>query len=133
MPDVKMVNLTIDGKALTVPDGTLVVEAAKLLGIEIPVFCYHHKLEPVGACRMCLVEISPGPPVAQAGCIRPVAEGMVVRTQSAMAVQARADVLEFEQRDLAIERRGRRVAWLSRSCVAPPRVASPRRRLQGGG
>jgi NADH-quinone oxidoreductase subunit G len=91
-----MVNLTIDGRTIAVPDGTLVVEAAKLLGIEIPVFCYHHKLEPVGACRMCLVEIAPGPPVAQAGCIRPVAEGMVVKTQSAMAVQARADVLEFE-------------------------------------
>src|ERR1700693_5489982 len=96
MPDVKMVNLTIDGRTVTVPDGTLVVEAAKLLGIEIPVFCYHHKLEPVGACRMCLVEIAPGPPVAQAACIRPVAEGMVVRTQTGMAVQARADVLEFE-------------------------------------
>ncbi|HEV2034455.1 MAG TPA: 2Fe-2S iron-sulfur cluster-binding protein [Candidatus Dormibacteraeota bacterium] len=96
MPDVKMVNLTIDGHAISVPDGTLVVEAAKTLGIEIPVFCYHHKLEPVGACRMCLVEISPGPPVAQAGCIRPVAEGMVVKTLSAMAVQARADILEFE-------------------------------------
>jgi NADH-quinone oxidoreductase chain G len=92
----KIVNLTIDGRALSVPDGTLVVEAAKLLGIEIPVFCYHHKLEPVGACRMCLVEIAPGPPVAQAGCIRPVAEGMVVKTQSAMAVQARADILELE-------------------------------------
>jgi NADH-quinone oxidoreductase subunit G len=96
MPDVKMVTLTIDGRTVTVPDGTLVVEAAKLLGIEIPVFCYHHKLEPVGACRMCLVEIAPGPPVAQAGCIRPVAEGMVVKTQTAMAVQARADILEFE-------------------------------------
>ena len=96
MPDVKMVNLTIDSRPVTVPDGTLVVEAAKLLGIEIPVFCYHHKLEPVGACRMCLVEITPGPPVAQAGCIRPVAEGMVVKTQTAMAVQARADILEFE-------------------------------------
>ena len=96
MPDVKMVTLTVDGRPVTVPDGTLVVEAAKLLGIEIPVFCYHHKLEPVGACRMCLVEIAPGPPVAQAGCIRPVAQGMVVRTQTAMAVQARADILEFE-------------------------------------
>ncbi len=95
-PARKLVNLTIDGRNVLVPDGTLVVEAAKLLGIEIPVFCYHHKLEPVGACRMCLVEIAPGPPVAQAGCIRPVAEGMVVRTQSAMAVQARADILEFE-------------------------------------
>jgi NADH-quinone oxidoreductase subunit G len=96
MPDVKMVNLTIDGRAVSVPDGTLVVEAAKTVGIEIPVFCYHHKLEPVGACRMCLVEISPGPPVAQAGCIRPVADGMVVKTQSTMAVQARADILEME-------------------------------------
>ena len=96
MPDMKMVNLTIDGRPVNVPDGTLVVEAAKLLGIEIPVFCYHHKLEPVGACRMCMVEIALGPPVAQAGCIRPVAEGMVVKTQTAMAVQARADILEFE-------------------------------------
>ncbi|HKV89391.1 MAG TPA: 2Fe-2S iron-sulfur cluster-binding protein [Candidatus Dormibacteraeota bacterium] len=96
MPDAKLVNVTIDGRAVSVPDGTLVVEAAKLLGIEIPVFCYHHKLEPVGACRMCLVEISPGPPIAQAACIRPVADGMVVKTQSTMAVQARADILEFE-------------------------------------
>ncbi|MGH7765670.1 MAG: 2Fe-2S iron-sulfur cluster-binding protein [Candidatus Dormibacteraceae bacterium] len=96
MPEIKMVNLTIDGRAVTVPDGTLVVEAAKKLGIEIPVFCYHHKLEPVGACRMCLVEIAPGPPVAQAACIRPVAEGMAVKTQTSMAVQARADILEFE-------------------------------------
>ena len=96
MPEVKMVTLTIDGKSVTVPDGTLVVEAAKLVNIEIPVFCYHHKLEPVGACRMCLVEISPGPPIAQAGCIRPVAAGMVVKTQSTMAVQARADILEME-------------------------------------
>jgi len=91
-----MVHVTIDGHALSVPDGTLVVEAAKQVGIEIPVFCYHHKLEPVGACRMCLVEITPGPPVAQAACIRPVQEGMVVKTQTGMAVQARADILEFE-------------------------------------
>jgi NADH-quinone oxidoreductase subunit G len=96
MPEVKMVNLTIDGHPVSVPDGTLVVEAAKLVNIEIPVFCYHHKLDPVGACRMCLVEIAPGPPIAQAACIRPVADGMVVKTQSTMAVQARADILEME-------------------------------------
>jgi NADH-quinone oxidoreductase subunit G len=93
MPDV---NLTIDGHKLTVPAGTLVVEAAKLVGIEIPVFCYHHKLDPVGACRLCLVDFSPGPPRPQTACTTPVMEGMVVRTQSAMAVQARADILEFE-------------------------------------
>ncbi|HSS92372.1 MAG TPA: 2Fe-2S iron-sulfur cluster-binding protein [Candidatus Dormibacteraeota bacterium] len=93
MPDV---NLTIDGHKVTVPAGTLIVEAAKLVGIEIPVFCYHHKLDPVGACRLCLVDFSPGPPRPQTACTTPVAEGMVVRTQSAMAVQARADILEFE-------------------------------------
>jgi NADH-quinone oxidoreductase subunit G len=93
MPDI---NLTIDGHKITVPYGTLIVEAAKTVGIEIPVFCYHHKLDPVGACRLCLVDFSPGPPRPQTACTTPVAEGMVVRTQSAMAVQARADILEFE-------------------------------------
>ncbi len=93
MPDI---NLTIDGHKLTVPAGTLIVEAAKTIGIEIPVFCYHHKLDPVGACRLCLVDFTPGPPRPQTACTTPVSEGMVVRTQSAMAVQARADILEFE-------------------------------------
>ncbi|HEX9363686.1 MAG TPA: 2Fe-2S iron-sulfur cluster-binding protein, partial [Candidatus Dormibacteraeota bacterium] len=93
MPDI---NLTIDGHRITVPAGTLIVEAAKTMGIEIPVFCYHHKLDPVGACRLCLVEFSPGPPRPQTACTTPVSEGMVVRTQTAMAVQARADILEFE-------------------------------------
>ena len=65
-----MVNLTIDGRTIAVPDGTLVVEAAKLLGIEIPVFCYHHKLEPVGACRMCRSRSLPGRPSR-----RPAASG----------------------------------------------------------
>ena len=93
MPDI---NLTIDGHKVTVPAGTLIVEAAKTVGIEIPVFCYHHKLDPVGACRLCLVDFSPGPPRPQTACTTPVSEGMVVRTQSAMAVGARADILEFE-------------------------------------
>src|SRR5258708_39024266 len=93
MPDV---NVTIDGHKIAVPAGTLVVEAAKLVGIEIPVFCYHHKLDPVGACRLCLLEFSPGPPRPQTACTTPVAEGMGVRPHSAMAVQARAGILEFE-------------------------------------
>jgi NADH-quinone oxidoreductase subunit G len=93
VPDV---NLIIDGHKITAPAGTLVVEAAKTVGIEIPVFCYHHKLDTVGACRMCLVEMSPGPPRPQTACTTPVSEGMVVKTQSAMAVAARADILEFE-------------------------------------
>src|SRR5215831_16807842 len=97
MPDAPdLVTLTIDGQQVSVPRGTLIVEAAKRANIEIPVFCYHHKLAPVGACRLCLVEISPGPPRPQTGCTTPVAEGMVVRTNSAMAVGARADILEYE-------------------------------------
>jgi NADH-quinone oxidoreductase subunit G len=53
----KMVKLTIDGHEVEVPEGTLIVDAAKMAGIDIPVFCYHPKMEPVGMCRMCLVEI----------------------------------------------------------------------------
>jgi len=90
------VTLTIDGRSVTVPKGTLVVEAAKQLAIEIPVFCYHHKLNPVGACRLCLVEIAPGPPKPQTACTTPATEGMVVRTNTAGAVAARADILEYE-------------------------------------
>ena len=51
------VKLTIDGHEISVPKNTLIVEAAKPLGIEIPVFCYHPKLDPVGMCRMCVVEV----------------------------------------------------------------------------
>jgi NADH-quinone oxidoreductase subunit G len=93
VPDV---SLTIDGHKVSVPAGTLIVEAAKTVGVEVPVFCYHHKLDPVGACRLCLVDIAPGPPRPQTACTTPVAEGMVVKTQSATAVQARAEILEFE-------------------------------------
>jgi len=111
-----MVNLTIDGVEITVPKGMLVVDAAKMIDIDIPVFCYHPKLEPVGMCRMCLVEI--GLPVIdrgtgqkvlnadgsvklnfgkglQTGCTIVVSEGMVVRTQTIPVKDAREDVLEF--------------------------------------
>ena len=81
--DPNLATLMIDGREVTVPKGTLIVEAAKRLGIEIPVFCYHHKLDPVGACRLCLVEISPGPPRAQTACTTPVADGIARATRSA--------------------------------------------------
>jgi NADH-quinone oxidoreductase subunit G len=96
MPDDGLVNITIEGRKVSVPKGTLVVEAAKRVGVEIPVFCYHHKMAPVGACRLCLVEISPGPPKPTTGCTTPVAEGMNVKVNSPMAVAARADILEYE-------------------------------------
>ncbi|HEX4215841.1 MAG TPA: 2Fe-2S iron-sulfur cluster-binding protein [Candidatus Dormibacteraeota bacterium] len=97
MPEQQnLVTLTIDGREVQVPRGTLVVEAAKQLNIEVPVFCYHHKLDSVGACRLCLVQISPGPPRPTTACTTPVAQGMVVQTNTPMAVSARADILEFE-------------------------------------
>ena len=53
----KMISLTIDGRPVSAPEGTLIVNAAKSIGIDIPVFCYHPKMEPVGMCRQCLVEV----------------------------------------------------------------------------
>ena len=80
-----MVTLTIDGQKVTVKKGTLLVEAAKQLQNDVPVFCYHTKLKPVGACRMCLVEIEKMPRL-QTACTTPVGEGMVVKTKSPMAI-----------------------------------------------
>ena len=111
----KQVTLTIDGKQVTVPEGTLVADAAKMIGIDIPVFCHHPKLEPVGMCRMCLVEI--GRPVRdratgqfvmengapkiqfmpklETACTNKVEDGMVVLTQSAKATEGQKGTVEF--------------------------------------
>ncbi|RPI31168.1 MAG: NADH dehydrogenase (quinone) subunit G [Actinomycetota bacterium] len=112
----KMVTLTIDGVQVTVPEGTLIVNAAKKAGIDIPVFCYHPKMEPVGMCRMCLVEV--GRPVIdratgqmvleedgrpkilfglklETACTTPVSEGMVVLGTTEKAKAGREDILEF--------------------------------------
>lgn len=111
----KQVNLTINGKQVTVPDGTLVADAAKAAGIDIPVFCHHPKLEPAGMCRMCLVEI--GRPVVdratgqvvmengqpkiqffpklETACTNRVSEGMVVLTDSAKAKDGQKGTVEF--------------------------------------
>src|SRR4051812_31452268 len=92
------VKLTIDGIAVEVAKGTGLVEAALAAGIEIPVFCYEPRLgAPVGACRMCLCEITPGPPKPQAACTLQAADGMDVRTAltSAVAAEAQNATLEF--------------------------------------
>ncbi len=75
------VNLTVDGKKLTVPAGTLLIEACKSTGIEVPSFCYYPDLSLQGACRMCLVEIEKMPKL-QTACTTAVTEGMVVTTES---------------------------------------------------
>jgi NADH-quinone oxidoreductase subunit G len=88
------VKLTIDGKAVTAPPGTLVIEAAKTVGIEIPSFCYYEGLTLAAACRMCLVEVEKMPKLMTA-CTLPVAEGMVVRTDTPQVATARKYMLEF--------------------------------------
>jgi len=94
VPATDLVTVTIDGIDLQVPKGTLVVEAAKLIHRDIPVYCYHPKLGPAGLCRICLVEID-GMPKLQIGCNTPVADKMVVRTLSDKANEGRRAVLEL--------------------------------------
>ncbi|WP_322797672.1 NADH-quinone oxidoreductase subunit NuoG [Thermoflexus sp.] len=110
------VRVIINDRPIEVPAGTLVVDAAKRLGVDIPVFCYHPKLEPAGMCRMCLVEIGmikmdpqtrqpmrdeEGRPVIQwmprlqTACTTRVAEGMVVRTNTLQVQEAQRAILEF--------------------------------------
>jgi len=90
----ELVTITIDGKEIQVPAGTLVINAAKTAGIEIPSFCYYDGLALQGACRMCLVEVERAPKLMTA-CTLPVAPGMVVRTNTEKVVQARKAMLEF--------------------------------------
>jgi NADH-quinone oxidoreductase subunit G len=94
MPDVKQINLTIEGRAVTVPDGTSILEAAKAAGILIPHYCYHPALPVAGVCRMCLVEVEKFPKLAPA-CATSVGEGQVVHVHSPKALEARKGVLEF--------------------------------------
>ncbi len=96
---VPLVTLTIDGRSVTVPQGTVVWQAAQQAGIEIPIYCYHPKMPPLGACRMCFVEVEPmSPPVAkppQTACTTEVREGMVVHTDTPLVQKSRKGTLEF--------------------------------------
>ena len=92
--ETEQVTLTIDGKTVTAPKGTVVVDAARSAGIEIPVFCYHEKLGPFGCCRMCLVEVEKMPKLTTA-CTQMVAPDMVVKTDTPKVVKGRQGVLEF--------------------------------------
>src|SRR5512140_2425714 len=112
----KQVTLTIDGRHITAPEGMLVVDAAKMANIDIPVFCYHPKMEPVGMCRMCLVELvrplmdrTTGTPILddkgllkiqfgpklETACTNPVSDGMVVLTASEKARLGQKSTVEF--------------------------------------
>jgi NADH-quinone oxidoreductase subunit G len=90
-----MPKLTVDGVEIEVPQGATVLQACELAGKEIPRFCYHERLSIAGNCRMCLVEVAPGPPKPQASCALPAAEGQTIRTDSPMVKKAREGVMEF--------------------------------------
>ena len=94
-PEPKTITFTIDGLEVQAPENAMLVDAAKHGDVEIPVFCYEPKLgNPVGACRMCLVEIE-GIPKLQTGCSTPVKDGMVVHTQTDRVKTAQQSVVEF--------------------------------------
>ena len=91
-PEQRMVTFTIDGLEVSAPENAMLVDAAKHGDVEIPVFCYEPKLgAPVGACRMCLVEIE-GIPKLQTGCSTPVKDGMVVHTQTDRVKHAQQEI-----------------------------------------
>ena len=90
-----MPKVTVDGVELEVPAGATVLQACEMAGKEIPRFCYHERLSIAGNCRMCLVEVKPGPPKPQASCALPAAEGQEIRTDSPMVKKAREGVMEF--------------------------------------
>jgi len=94
MAETKLVHLKIDDRDVEVPAGTLVIEATRRLGIEVPSFCYYPGLTLQAACRMCLVEVEKAPKL-QTGCTQVVAEGMVVRTNTEQVRNARKFMLEF--------------------------------------
>lgn len=90
-----MPKLTVDGIEVEVPQGATVLQACEAAGKEIPRFCYHERLSIAGNCRMCLVEVKPGPPKPQASCALPAMDNQEVRTTSEMVKKAREGVMEF--------------------------------------
>jgi NADH-quinone oxidoreductase subunit G len=94
MAERELVKLTIDDVEVSVPRGTMILEAAKQAGVLIPHYCYHPGLPVAGVCRMCLVEVE-GMPKLAIGCATPVADGMTVRVSTPQAEKAREGVLEF--------------------------------------
>src|SRR3546814_819792 len=90
-----MPKLTVDGIEVEVPAGATVLQACEAAGKEIPRFCYHERLSIAGNCRMCLVEVAPGPPKPQASCALPAADGQTITTTSEKVKKAREGVMEF--------------------------------------
>src|SRR5216117_624169 len=94
MPEQKLVKLKINDRDMQVPPGTLVIEATRRIGTEVPSFCYYPGLSLQAACRMCLVEVEKAPKL-QTACTLVATEGMIVRTDTEQVRQARKYMLEF--------------------------------------
>ena len=92
-PAARTVTLSIDGQELTVPEGTTILDAAKSLGIEIPVLCHDERYDPVGVCRMCVVDV--GARVYAAACVRPCEDGMEVSTTTPEVEQRRGTLTQL--------------------------------------
>jgi NADH-quinone oxidoreductase chain G len=90
----ELVNLTIDGRPVRAPKGAVIWAAAQQLGIEVPIYCYHPRMDPLGACRMCFVEVKGVPKLATA-CTTTVSEGMEVWTDTPKVKKGRQGTLEF--------------------------------------
>ncbi len=90
-----MINLTVNGQPVTVPEGTILLEAVRAIGVDLPTLCYHEALAPYGACRLCMVEITAPFSATVASCTYPVEEGLVVETDSPKALATRRLNLEF--------------------------------------
>ncbi|HEY4702470.1 MAG TPA: 2Fe-2S iron-sulfur cluster-binding protein, partial [Streptosporangiaceae bacterium] len=105
------VTINVDGREITVPEGTTIYHAARRLGIDIPVLCHDDRYDPVGVCRMCVVDT--GARVFAAACVRPCENGMVVQTSTAELERSRATLTELLIAD------------------QPPRVADPKQTTTG--
>ena len=89
------ITIKINGQEQEVEQGMTVLQACEQAGVEVPRFCYHERLSVAGNCRMCLVEVKPGPPKPAASCALPVAPNQEILTESEMVVKARKGVMEF--------------------------------------
>src|SRR6266702_1091241 len=102
MPEQKLVKLKINDREMQVPQGTLVIEAARRIGTEVPSFCYYPGLSLQAACRMCLVEVEKAPKL-QTACTLVATEGAIVRQESDLMRQARMYMLEYEVANHALD------------------------------
>jgi NADH-quinone oxidoreductase subunit G len=125
----ELVKFTMNGRELTAEKGTLLIEAARQSGIEIPSFCYYEGLTLQAACRMCLVEVEKTPKL-QVGCTLPVAEGMVVHTESDVVKQSRKGMLELlltnHPLDCPVCDKGGEKTWCSATARAKAALRSAR-------